>query len=101
VARQVLLVGVLVLAGVSPLIYALSRSVARSVDGLAEDAGRIRHFDFSEGGDRSSFITEFDLLAEAFQLMRRSLRVRTRELAIAQAKLERMIAWAARTPMPD
>ncbi len=90
-ARQVLLVGVLVLAGVSPLIYALSRSVARSVDGLAEDAGRIRHFDFSEGGDRSSFITEFDLLAEAFQLMRRSLRVRTRELAIAQAKLERMI----------
>ena len=91
-ARHVLLVGFLVLLGLSPLIYALSRSVARSVDGLASDADRIRHFDFSGIGDRSSFITEFDLLAEAFRLMRNSLQTRSRQLAVAQAKLERMIS---------
>ncbi len=90
-ARHVLLVGLIVLVGMSPLIYLLSRSVARSVDGLAADADRIRRFDFSEAGDRSSFITEFDLLAEAFHMMRGSLRTRSRELAVAQAKLERMI----------
>jgi HD-GYP domain-containing protein (c-di-GMP phosphodiesterase class II) len=90
-ARHVLLVGLLVLVGMSPLIYLLSRSVARSVDGLASDADRIRRFDFSETADRSSFITEFDLLAEAFHLMRGSLRTRSRELALAQAKLERML----------
>jgi len=90
--RRVLLIGFLVILAAAPLIYTLSRSMAHTVGGLADDAGRVRNFDFSGKPPRRSFITEFDVLTEAFALMKESLQLRGRELSDVQAKLERLIS---------
>ncbi|MBN2752667.1 MAG: GAF domain-containing protein [Rhodospirillaceae bacterium] len=91
-ARRVVLVGVLVIFGAAPVIYLLSRTVSRSVGGLAADAYLVRTFDFSGTPPQRSFITEFDVLTEAFRLMKESLQLRGHELADVQAKLERLIS---------
>ncbi|MGE4528463.1 MAG: GAF domain-containing protein, partial [Rhodospirillaceae bacterium] len=90
--RRVLAIGALVIFAAAPLIYLLSRSMARTVSGLAEDAGLVRNFDFSGNAPLRSFITEFDVLTEAFALMKESLQLRGRDLADVQAKLERLIS---------
>jgi HD-GYP domain-containing protein (c-di-GMP phosphodiesterase class II) len=81
----------LVLLVVVPLAMLFARRIARSVRHLVSEASRVREFDFSGTKPRTSLITEFHDLSEAFGLMKETIQGRTEELASAQKRLERVV----------
>ncbi len=80
-----------ILVVVVPLTSALARFMSATVRDLADDAERIREMDFSGDPPRPSFIVEFQTLAEAFGLMKRTILGRTRDLEASQGKLRRLV----------
>jgi HD-GYP domain-containing protein (c-di-GMP phosphodiesterase class II) len=89
--RQLLLMAGLITIAVLPLALIFSSRIAAVVQNLAQDAERVRNFDFSGHGEIKSVIYEFDALGQAFGLMKSTLASKTDALAAAQDKLARII----------
>jgi len=88
---RVFLFAVLVLALAIPMVIWASRKISRSLMLLADEANRIRNFDFSDPEPFDSVIKEIHVLIQAFSLMRVTIRQRTDALIATQKKLERLV----------
>jgi len=88
---RILALGVTILLLSFPLIVWLARRISGTVECLAVEAERVRHFDFSGAAPERSFITEFHSLAKAFSLMKETLRAKTLDLEASQAKLAKLV----------
>ncbi len=89
--RRILRAAGVVLMVVLPLAMLLARNIARSVRHLVVEAERVRNFDFSGQVPSGSFIREFHDLGDAFAMMKGTIASRTRDLAAAQRRLERLV----------
>lgn len=88
----ILLIGLTTLVVAIPLAYAGARRLARTASALAEDAERVRAFDFSGPDIGPPPIKEFAALATSFGLMKGAIVARTNESMIARARLENIVA---------
>jgi HD-GYP domain-containing protein (c-di-GMP phosphodiesterase class II) len=90
--RGQIVLAVLILLLVSfPIIFLISRSLTRVLGILAEEAEKIRHFDFSPSEPISSSIVEFHQLADGFGEMKDALSQRTRDLNANMEQLAKII----------
>ncbi|WP_096701597.1 HD domain-containing phosphohydrolase [Magnetospirillum sp. 15-1] len=89
--RRILSLAGLVLLVVVPLSMLFARNIAAAIRQLVSEAVKVRDFDFSGTPPKSSFITEFQDLGDAFGLMKSTLANRTDDLAAAQKRLERVV----------
>lgn len=69
----------------------VSNRMSKSVVNLAEDAERVRRFDFSGAPPRPSMILEFHQLGHSFTRMKQDLACHTEALEVAEAKLSRLV----------
>ncbi|MBR9971033.1 GAF domain-containing protein [Magnetospirillum sp. J10] len=88
---QMLLLAGMVMLVILPLTLLVSSRIAATVRALAEEAERVRHFDFSGRGPEDSFILEFYSLGQAFGSMKESLAQKALALEVAQVKLEKLV----------
>ncbi|MEO5372898.1 MAG: GAF domain-containing protein [Alphaproteobacteria bacterium] len=89
--RRIFGIAGLILLLVVPMSMLFARGIARSVSDLANEAVRVREFDFTPTVPRSSLIKEFHELGEAFDLMKMTIAARSGDLASAQQRLERLV----------
>ena len=92
-ARQQLLIGLLLLALAVSLIWLLARRISRPLEGLAAQARAIRGFEFGERPRASTWITEVDDLAEAMAGMRATIRqfLETSSAVAAEEHVDRLL----------
>lgn len=90
--NQVILVTLAFLLVTIPLAVLGARRVGRSLSALAADSERIKNFDFSGEVKRvGSILYEVDALGEAHDVMKDTLRTRTKALTTAEQKLARLV----------
>lgn len=89
--RIVFLAAVLLCLAV-PLVMVLSRRAVRPVRLLCEEAEKIRRFDFSPSVAITSHVAEVQALADACEVMKATIRDKTRSLLDTQAKLEMLVS---------
>jgi HD-GYP domain-containing protein (c-di-GMP phosphodiesterase class II) len=92
-ARQQLLIGILLLALAASAIWLLARRISRPLEGLAAEARAIRGFEFGEQPRASTWITEVDDLAEAMAGMRTTIRqfLETSSAVAAEEQVDRLL----------
>jgi HD-GYP domain-containing protein (c-di-GMP phosphodiesterase class II) len=92
-ARQQLLIGLLLQALAVSLIWLLAGRISRPLEGLAADARAIRGFEFGARPRASTWITEVDDLAEAMAGMRTTIRqfLETSSAVAAEEHLDRLL----------
>ncbi len=89
--RRIILSSLGLLVVLLPLVILGSRSLSRFLECLAGDAVRIGNLDFNGETPGGTLILEFDQLAEAFTVMKRTVQARTEALQLSMVKLERII----------
>ena len=88
---HMLLLAGLAMAVLVPLALIGASRLAGTVRALAEEAERVRHFDFSGHGPSDSVIFEFQSLGQAFAEMKSSLAQKAQALEVAHVKLEKLV----------
>ncbi|MEG3619627.1 HD domain-containing phosphohydrolase [Magnetovibrio sp. PR-2] len=88
---QIVWLSLLGLATFVSVALLVSNRMSKSVANLAEDAERVRRFDFSGAPPRPSVILEFDQLGKAFTRMKEDLASHTQALEVAESKLNRLV----------
>lgn len=88
--RDIVVIGIVLLALIAPLILLASRSMTRVLARLAADADQVAQLDFSVGPPIHSRIEEFHRLSSGFGVMKEAIRARTEALETTLARLERL-----------
>jgi HD-GYP domain-containing protein (c-di-GMP phosphodiesterase class II) len=90
--REIVLATGLLLLVLIPLAILGTRGISQSLERMAQDSERLRRFDFSQDPQPlHSFLYEVDTLADAQVVMHQSIKARTAELEVAQAKLAKLV----------
>ena len=92
-ARQQLLIGLLMLGLAVSSVWLLARRISRPLEGLAQEARAIRGFQFGERPRVTSWIAEVDDLGEAMRGMRDTIRqfLETSAGVAAEQQLDRLL----------
>lgn len=91
IQNRVIVISIIIFILAAPLIIFSSRYLSSFLEKLSIDAGKIQHLDYSGELPEYSPVMEFDELAEAFRLMKKTLAQKTKALETALEKLERII----------
>ena len=88
---KIVVAAAMLLALFAPLAVYLARRTSHAIEGLADEAVKIQHFDFSPSPQVTSSIKEVQILAEACKVMKSTIQSKTESLEQAQTKLEMLV----------